>query len=52
EIIIMATGSQGEPMAVLNRLATGSHHSLRIQDNDTVLLSSHTIPGNEEMTYS
>ena len=39
-------------MAVLNRLATGRHHSLRIQDNDTVLLSSHTIPGNEEMTYS
>ena len=52
EIVIMTTGSQGEPMAVLNRLATGSHKSLRIQDNDTVLLSSHTIPGNEEMTYS
>ena len=52
QVIIMATGSQGEPMAVLNRLATGRHHSLRIQDKDTVLLSSHTIPGNEEMTYS
>ncbi len=51
EVIIMATGSQGEPMAVLNRLATGRHHSLSIQDNDTVVLSSHTIPGNEEMTY-
>jgi ribonuclease J len=51
QIVIMATGSQGEPMAVLNRLATNSHHSLRIQEGDTVLLSSHTIPGNEETTY-
>jgi ribonuclease J len=52
EIIIMATGSQGEPMAVLNRLATDGHRSLQVQDGDTVLLSSHTIPGNEETTYS
>jgi ribonuclease J len=52
QVIIISTGSQGEPMAVLNRLATGRHHSLRIQEGDTVLLSSHTIPGNEEMTYS
>jgi ribonuclease J len=51
QVIIMATGSQGEPLAVLNRLATDSHHSLRIQDGDTVVLSSHTIPGNEEMTH-
>jgi ribonuclease J len=51
EVVIMATGSQGEPMAVLNRLATGRHRQLSIQDGDTVLLSSHTIPGNEETTY-
>jgi ribonuclease J len=51
QVIIMATGSQGEPMAVLNRLATNSHRLLRIQEHDTVVLSSHTIPGNEEMTY-
>lgn len=51
-VIILATGSQGEPMAVLNRLATDTHNSLQIQDGDTVLLSSHTIPGNEETTYS
>jgi ribonuclease J len=50
QVVIMATGSQGEPMAVLNRLATDSHRSLRIQEGDTVLLSSHTIPGNEETT--
>ena len=52
QVIIITTGSQGEPMAVLNRLATGSHRTLSIQEYDTVLLSSHTIPGNEETTYS
>mgnify|MGYP001822908476 CR=1 FL=1 len=52
QVIVMATGSQGEPMAVLNRLATNSHRSLSIQDGDTVVLSSHTIPGNEETTHT
>ena len=52
QVVIMATGSQGEPMAVLNRLATGRHYSLEIQEGDTVLLSSHTIPGNEETTHN
>jgi len=52
QVVIMATGSQGEPMGVLNRLATGQHRSLSIQEGDTVVLSSHTIPGNEEMTHS
>jgi len=51
QVVIMATGSQGEPMAVLSRLANNRHHSLHIQKNDTVVLSSHTIPGNEEMAY-
>ena len=50
-VVVMATGAQGEPMAVLNRLATGRHHTLRIQQDDTVVLSSHTIPGNEEMIH-
>jgi ribonuclease J len=52
EVLVLATGSQGEPMSVLSRLATGSHDSLRIQKGDTVVLSSHTIPGNEEMIQS
>lgn len=51
DVVIMATGAQGEPMAVLNRLATERHRSLRIQEDDTVVLSSHTIPGNEEMIH-
>jgi ribonuclease J len=51
EVVIMATGSQGEPMGVLNRLATGKHPSLRVREGDTVVVSSHTIPGNEEMVH-
>lgn len=51
KVVIMATGAQGEPMAVLNRLATGRHYSLHIREGDTVVLSSHTIPGNEEMIH-
>ena len=51
ETVIIATGTQGEPTAVLSRLAVGQHPSLRIQEGDTVLLSSHTIPGNEETIH-
>jgi ribonuclease J len=51
ETVIMATGAQGEPTAVLGRLAVGQHPSLRIQEGDTVVLSSHTIPGNEELIH-
>ncbi len=51
EAVIMATGAQGEPTAVLGRLAVGQHPSLHIQEGDTVVLSSHTIPGNEELTH-
>ncbi len=51
ETAIMATGTQGEPTAVLSRLAVGQHHSLHIQEGDTVVFSSHTIPGNEELIH-
>jgi ribonuclease J len=51
QVAIMATGSQGEPTAVMGRLATGRHSRLSIQEGDTVVLSAHPIPGNEEMIY-
>jgi ribonuclease J len=48
QLVIMATGSQGEPSAVLGRLATGQHRSLDVMEGDTIIISAHTIPGNEE----
>jgi ribonuclease J len=51
QVLVLATGVQGEPTAVLSRLAMGQHSSLRIESGDTVVLSSHTIPGNEEMIH-
>ena len=51
ETVIMATGTQGEPTAVLSRLAVGRHRSLNIREGDTVVFSSHTIPGNEELIH-
>ena len=48
QLVIMATGSQGEPSAVLSRLATGQHRSLDVMEGDTIVVSAHTIPGNEE----
>ena len=47
EILIVATGSQGEHGAALQRLAGGSHHQLELESGDTVILSSRVIPGNE-----
>jgi len=51
QVTIMATGAQGERRSIMGRLATGRHSSLRIVPGDTVVLSSHTIPGNEETVH-
>jgi ribonuclease J len=47
-VVIVCTGSQGEPTAVLARLASGEHPQLQVHPGDTVVLSATTIPGNEE----
>jgi ribonuclease J len=49
KLVIMVTGSQGEPSAVLAKMATGKHRQLEVETDDTIVLSSHPIPGNEEM---
>ncbi|MFO7667317.1 MAG: ribonuclease J [Desulfobacterales bacterium] len=47
EIIMVTTGSQGEPLSALARMSTGSHKQISVKKNDTVILSSKFIPGNE-----
>lgn len=51
KVVLMVTGSQGEPSAVLGKLSTGRHRYLELQKGDTIVLSSHPIPGNEELVY-
>lgn len=51
EVTLMTTGTQGEPTSVLGRLSTGTNRQFDIIPGDTVVLSSHPIPGNEESVY-
>ncbi len=48
QVLYMCTGSQGQPMSVLSRLAFGMHAKIALKRGDTVILSSSPIPGNEE----
>ncbi|WP_376792661.1 ribonuclease J [Thermoflexus sp.] len=51
QVVIVTTGAQGEPSSVLARMAAGQHSQLRIVPGDTVIISAHPIPGNEEMVH-
>jgi len=48
KLIIITTGSQGEPMSALTRMAMGDHRKVRITPNDFVIISARPIPGNEK----
>lgn len=52
QICVMSTGSQGEAMSALSRMASGDHKSLKIKKGDTVLFSSSPVPGNESAIRS
>jgi ribonuclease J len=47
KLVILSTGSQGEPMAALTRLAFGKHKNFSVGENDAVIISARVIPGNE-----
>ncbi|HIP42153.1 MAG TPA: ribonuclease J [Campylobacterales bacterium] len=47
EVLVVTTGSQGEEMAALSRMATDEHRHIKLKPSDTVIISAHAIPGNE-----
>ena len=47
KVVILTTGSQGEPQSGLVRMSRNDHRDIRIQENDTIIMSASTIPGNE-----
>ena len=48
KIVVMCTGSQGEPLSALTRMANGEHKTLSIHEGDTVIISATPVPGNEK----
>lgn len=48
-LIILSTGSQGEPRSALNRMANGQHRQVQVERGDLIIISGGTIPGNEEV---
>lgn len=51
QVVLITTGTQGEPMAALSRMSRGEHRSITITADDLIILSSSLIPGNEEAVY-
>ncbi len=52
KLVILSTGSQGEPMSALTRMASGEFNKVQIGSNDTIVISANPIPGNERDVYS
>ncbi|SMD04266.1 ribonuclease J [Lentzea albidocapillata] len=52
EVIFVSTGSQGEPLSALSRMARGDHRQISIREGDTVILASSLIPGNENAVFN
>jgi ribonuclease J len=51
QVVLITTGTQGEPMAALSRMSRGEHRSITLTSGDLIILSSSLIPGNEEAVY-
>jgi len=51
QVVLMATGSQGEPRSIMGRLANGTNRKFNVRKGDTIILSSQIIPGNEESVF-
>jgi len=51
DVVLMATGSQGEPYSIMGRLSRGTNKRFDLIKDDTIVLSSHAIPGNEEAVF-